>query len=631
MNTASLSPDIEYLREKSAALPRQPGVYIMKNAAGKVIYVGKSRSLRDRVSQYFHGAHDPKTARMAASVHDFRFITCDTEMEALALENSLIKQYTPKYNIRLKDAKSYPYIRIGTPEKGNGEEWPRITMSRKRTPDGSRYFGPYSASATVFSVIGQLERTLKLPSCKRRFPADIGKERPCVYYQMGRCMGVCTGEVSREDYDAALDQAAGILRGGTRDVIAGLTAKMLLASEELEFERAARYRDAIEGLRKLGERQKAVGSPDVECDVIGLHLTSVDDLTFKDCAAVFYIRSGYIADSEHFLFGGDEITAEEGAGDSPFSVFLMSLYQSREFIPGEILLSFEIPDHDRDVLETYFSERSGRKVEIRTPKRGASKYLCDMAVQDAARHSENRAKQDRDGERTLASLAALLKLEVLPERIEAYDISNLGDEHITCGMVVCDGGKMKKSEYRTFRIRAAAGQDDYAAMTEALSRRLAHMGRPDDGMSAVPDLILLDGGRGHVSVVKEMMAREGYDLPVFSMVKDEHHKTRTLCDEEGEINIARQADVFRLIYSIQEEVHRYSVSRMTGAKRKTLKTSSLESIRGIGPAKAKAILKTLGTVSAVREADREALASVPGLSAKDADAVFLHFHPDKAE
>jgi len=631
MNTATLSPNIDHLREKSAALPRQPGVYIMKNAAGKVIYVGKSRSLRDRVSQYFHGAHDPKTTRMAASVHDFRFITCDTEMEALALENSLIKQYTPKYNIKLKDAKSYPYIRIGIPEKGDAEEWPRIAMSRKRTPDGSRYFGPYSGTATVFSVIGQLERTLKLPSCKRKFPADIGKERPCVYYQMGRCMGVCTGEVSREDYDAALDQAAGILRGGTRDVIAGLTAKMLRASEELEFERAARYRDAIAGLRKLGERQKAVGSPDVECDVIGLHLTSVDELTFKDCAAVFYVRSGYIADSEHFLFGGDEITAEneDEAGDSPFSVFLMSLYQSREFIPGEILLSFEIPDHDRDVLERYFTERSGRKVEIRTPKRGASKYLCDMAVQDAARHSENRAKQEKDGERTLASLASLLKLEVLPERIEAYDISNLGDEHITCGMVVCAEGKMKKSEYRTFNIRSTTGQDDYAAMTEALSRRLAHMGQEGDGMSAVPDLILLDGGRGHVSVIKEMMAREGYEIPVFGMVKDEHHKTRTLCDEEGEINIARQADVFRLVYGIQEEVHRYSVARMTGQKRKTLKTSSLEAIRGIGPAKAKNLLKSLGTVTAIKEASRETLASVPGISEKDAEEIYLHFHPNR--
>ena len=620
-----LSPKIEYLREKAAALPRTPGVYIMQNEAGRVIYVGKSRSLRDRVSQYFHGDHDPKTARMAASVYDFRFITCGTEMEALALENSLIKQYTPKYNIRLKDAKSYPYVKINI-----RDPWPRITMNRKRATDGSLYFGPYSSTATVFSVISQLERTLKIPSCKRRFPEDIGRERPCVYYQIGRCMGVCTGEVKEEDYRAAIDAAAGILRGGTRDVIAAAREKMLRASDALEFEQAARYRDEIESLKKLGERQKAVGAPDVECDVIGLHLTAVEEVRFRDCISVFYVRSGYIADSEHFLIGGEEIAAgrDEEDDDSPLSAFLMSLYQSREYIPGEILLSFDLPEHDRALLEAYFTDRSGHRVEVRTPKRGASKTLCDMAVTDAARHAENHEKRDRDDERTLASLAGLLHLEVLPERIEAYDISNLGDEHITCGMVVCQSGKMKKSEYRTFTIRGNDTQDDYAAMTEAIGRRLAHIGKPDDSMSAMPDLILLDGGRGHVSVVSELMAREGIEIPVFGMVKDEHHKTRTLCDREGEINIARQADVFRLIYGIQEEVHRYSVARMTGAKRKTLRSSSLEKIRGIGPAKAKALLKSLGTLGAVKKAERDTLAAVPGISSADADAVFRHFHPE---
>ena len=258
---SEISKNIDHLREKSAALPRTPGVYIMQNEAGKVIYVGKSRSLRDRVSQYFHGAHDPKTEKMAASVHDFRFITCDTEMEALALENSLIKQYTPKYNIKLKDAKSYPYIRINIKSL-----WPRITMTRKRIPDGSLYFGPYSSTSTVYGAIAQLERTLGIPTCKKSFPEDIGKERPCVYYQIGRCMGVCTGNVDPADYREAIERAAGILRGGTRDVILELTKKMTDASEELEFESAARYRDAIEALRKLGERQKAVGSPDVSSD-----------------------------------------------------------------------------------------------------------------------------------------------------------------------------------------------------------------------------------------------------------------------------------------------------------------------------------------------------------------------------
>ena len=592
----------------------------MQNESGQVIYVGKSRSLRDRVSQYFHGSHDSKTAKMASHVHDFRFITCDTEMEALALENSLIKQHTPKYNIKLKDAKSYPYIKINIKS-----QWPRITMTRKRIPDGSLYFGPYSSTSTVFSAIHQIERTLGIPTCKKKFPEDIGKERPCVYYQIGRCVGVCTGKIENGEYRRMIEEAADILRGGTRDVIKKLTEEMMEASDNLEFETAARHRDSIEALRKLGERQKAVGSPDVECDVIGLHLTGFEgaDVKFRDCATVFYIRSGYIADSEHFLFGGDEITLDDSddiesdTGDSPLSSFLMSLYQSREYIPGEILLSFEIPEHDRLLLSDYLSEKADHKVTVRTPKKGASKYLCDMAVTDAAKHSENSAKRDKNNERTLANLASALQLEVLPERIEAYDISNLGDEHITAGMVVAVEGKLKKSEYRTFNIKFKSSQDDYAAMEEAISRRLAHIGEEGGSMSDYPDLILLDGGQGHVSVIKKLLEERGFDIPVFGMVKDEHHKTRTLTDGEYEINIARQADVFRLIYGIQEEVHRYSVSRMTNAKRKTLKTSSLEKIKGIGH---------FGSFAELKNADESALALVSGVSQKDAAEIYKHFH-----
>ncbi len=615
------------LREKSAALPRTPGVYIMQNENGQVIYVGKSRSLRDRVSQYFHGSHDTKTSQMAASVYDFRFITCDTEMEALALENSLIKQYTPKYNIKLKDAKSYPYIKIGIKSP-----YPRITMTRTRLPDGALYFGPYSSTSTVFTAIAQLERTLGIPSCKRRFPEDIGKDRPCIYYQIGRCMGVCTGEVSQEEYRETIERAAEILRGGTREVIAALTKKMLRASDELEFEEAARCRDSIEALRKLGERQKAVGNPTTECDVIGLHLVKFDgdNVSFRDCATVFYIRSGYITDSEHFVFGRDEITlsgeiAEDEDGDSPLSSFVMSLYQSREYIPSEIFLSFELPEHDRLLLSDYLSEKAGRRVTIKTPKKGASKYLCAMAVKDASDHSANYVKHESDREKTLVTLAQLLCLEVVPERIEAYDISNLGDEHITAGMVCAVDGKLRKSEYRSFNIKSTDSQDDYASMTEAISRRLSHIGEENGSMSICPDLILLDGGKGHVSVIKELLKNEGYEIPVFGMVKDEHHKTRTLTDEENELNIARHPDVFRLIYEIQEEVHRYTVGRMTGAKRKTLKTSSLEKIHGIGPAKSKLLLSHFGSLTALKNASEGDIAEVNGISKTDAENIYNYF------
>ncbi len=624
---------LQYLRDKAAVLPRSPGVYIMHNAAGDVIYVGKSRSLRDRVSQYFHGAHDTKTAKMASSVYEFRFVTCNTEMEALALENSLIKQYTPKYNIKLKDSKSYPYIRISMKE-----QYPRITVTRKRVADGSLYFGPYSSTQTVYSVIASLERTLGIPTCRKQFPEAIGKERPCVFAQIGRCIGLCTGKVSELEYREIIERAAIILRGGTHDVIADLTEKMNRAAEELEFEEAARCRDSIAALRKLGEKQKAVGSPDVECDVIGLHLTTFEnaDVKFKDCASVFYIRSGYISDSEHFLFGSDEVlsreTMEDDTEDSPLSAFLVGLYQSREYIPKEILLAFELPDHDIDLLTEYLSARAEHRVTIRTPKRGAGKYLCDMASQDAKTHAENARKRENNTEKTLVNLASLLQLEVYPTRIEAYDISNLGSEHITAGMITIVDGKFKKSDYRTFKMKNQAQPDDYAAMSEVISRRLAHIAenKEGDALAEAPDLILLDGGKGHVGVITELLSSLGYEIPVFGMVKDEHHKTRTITTADDEVNIARRPDVFKLIYGIQEEVHRYTVGAMTHAKRKTLTTSTLESIPGIGPKKAKLLMAHFSSFQALKNASADALSEIDGISRSDADAIYTHFHTTKA-
>ena len=623
--------NLDYLREKASALPRQPGVYIMQNSSGTVIYVGKSRSLRDRVSQYFHGAHEPKTARMADSVADFRFITCDTEMEALALENSLIKQYKPKYNIKLKDAKSYPYITIDIKS-----EWPTVKMTRKRLADGSLYFGPYSSTAVIYSVIPQVLKSLKLPSCKRKFPEEIGKGRPCIYYQMGKCSGACIGKVTQQEYRELIGRAAEIFKGGTSAVIASLRDEMDRASENLEFESAARYRDTIANLEKLGERQKAVDAPDTEYDVIGLHLNRFDggSVRFRDSAAVFYVRSGYIADSEHFIFGNDEIMQADdgGAGsDSPMTAFIMSLYQGREYIPSEILLSFDMTDGDTALLSEYLSDRAGRKVSVRIPKKGKKRELCLMAEGDAARHSENEAKGEEKTESVLADLASLLGLEVLPERIEAYDISNLGSEFITCGMAVCLNGKMKKGEYRTFRIRGTDGQDDYAAMAEALTRRLSHIGRENDSMSRAPDLIFLDGGTEHVAAMKRIPEIAGCGIPVFGLVKDGHHKTRTITDESGEIDISRHQDVFRLVYGIQEEMHRYSVSRMSGAKRKTLKRSVLENINGIGPSKAGKLIRHFGSLAKVREATGEELVSVPGITVRDAEAIRKHFGKDEKE
>ncbi len=609
---------LSHLRSKAAALPRVPGVYIMRSASGKVIYVGKSRSLRDRVSQYFHGAHDVKTARMAGSVHDFDFIVCDTEMEALALENRLIKQHTPKYNIRLKDAKSYPYIRLSM-----GDEYPRLSMTRSRVGDDSLYFGPYSGVSTVFSIIHTLESTLGLPSCKRVFPRDIGRERPCVYRQMGKCVGVCAGDVDKDEYAALVRCAIQILRGGTKEAVASLEERMNDAAENLRFEEAARCRDSITALKRLGEKQKAVGSPDFECDVIAL---ARDDA--GDCASVFYVRGGYIADSEHFVFAPDAITAgEDGEEDSPLSAFILGLYQSREYIPKEILLSFSMPEEEISVLSACLSERAGHRITVRTPQRGDARQLCLMAERDAARHGENQRKREEGDMKVLVRLASLLELETVPERIEVYDISNLGSEHITAGMIVSENGRFKKSDYRYFKIRSVAGApDDYASMREVILRRVAHLTDDGGSYSIRPDLILLDGGRGHVAVVREALREIGVDIPVFGLVKDEHHKTRTVVGEEEEIGIARDTLVFPFLYKLQEEVHRFTVSGMSAAKRKTLRTSSLEKVKGIGPAKAKALLQHFGTLTNMRSASVSDIETVKGVSRSEAESVYEFLH-----
>ena len=611
---------IERLLSKANTLPLTPGVYIMKDKAGKVIYVGKSRKLKNRVSQYFQNSEkNLKTMKMVSLVHDFDYYLCDTEIEALTLENRMIKQYSPKYNIRLKDSKSYPYIKV------TGGEYPSIVYTRKRTSDkGARYFGPYSGTGTVFSVINLLQKSLGIPSCKRSFPRDIGKERPCLYYQMGQCLGVCTGRVSTEEYGETIKCAINILRGNTSAARRELEEQMAKYAEEEKFEVAARCRDAIFALNSLSEKQKVVAAPDADKDVFALYS---DD----SCSviSVFNIREGAVTDKMEFYFGADQI-ADEGTMPS----FIGDYYLKREYIPHEVLLDFQMDEEDRGMLSEYLGKMAERKVELRTPERGDMRTLCRMVyanAKDKAKLYKLNAEKD---ESTLVLLASMLGLEVIPERIEAYDISNLGSEHKTCGMVVCVDGKLRRSDYRSFNIKTVEGVDDYGSMREALARRLAHLSDvpsdtlSDDGgaFSERPDLILLDGGKGHVSTIRSLMREMKIDIPVFGMVKDDFHKTRALCDEDSEISIAREQSVFSLIYRIQEEVHRFSVSRMDTAKRKTLTTSSLEKISGIGKTKAKVLLTYFGGLSGVRNASREELASARGISRRDADNIYEYFH-----
>ena len=606
--------ELKILLEKANALPHRPGVYIMKNAQGKVIYVGKSRKLKSRVSQYFQNSEkNPKTALMVRAVKDFDYYVCDTEIEALSLENTLIKQYNPKYNIRLKDAKSYPYIKI------TDELYPRLVMTRNRGESG-RYFGPYSGTSTVFSVINTLSSILGLPTCTRKFPRDIGKERPCIYYQMNKCSGVCNGNVDVEEYLERIKHAAEILRGNTAAVKRELTERMYSYAEDERYELAAKCRDTIAALDRLGQKQKVVAPSDTEHDVIGLYN---DELCSS--VSVFFIRDGAVSDKEEFVFGADRILDEQNV-----SSFICELYQIREYIPKSILLSFSLEDEELETLSQYLTERAGRKVTVRTPERGENKTLCAMVRDNAAERAKNyRAEAEKD-EKILLRLAELLNLETYPERIEAYDISNLGHEHITAGMIVTEGTKFKKSDYRSFKIGSVKeGADDYQSMREALSRRLAHLSDESGSFSKLPDLILLDGGKGHVSVVRELLSEMGIDIPVFGMVKDDYHKTRALCTDSEEISIAKENALFVFIYKIQEEVHRFTVSKMDSAKRKTLTKSSLTKIDGIGDAKAKILLRALGGYNAVKNAPFETLASVKGISIANARSIREYFDAQK--
>ena len=607
MPASGLSEDrLERLRESARELPYQPGVYIMHNSDGKIIYIGKSKSLHNRVCSYFFSSHhNTKTARMVSQVWYFEYILTDTEIEALALENRLIKLHTPRYNIRLKDCKSYPYIKVDL-----GLSYPTVTVTRSRIGDRAKYFGPYSGTDAAYTILRTVQTVFGIPSCKRSFPRDIGKERPCLYAQMGRCIAPCSGKVSEEEYGEVIRDVLAFLRGSFSEVRRSLTERMNKASENLFFETAAIYRDRINALSKLWQRQKVVGAPGTEYDVFGMYEDEANA-----AVSVFYVRDGSITDRDSFNFGAGALL---DSGD--IAAALCDLYSRREYIPANILLDFKLETNDVELLEAYLGERAGRRVHVRMPERGEQKQLCTLATENSREYLRRVSAENAKNTDTLVALAGLLALEVVPERIEAFDISNMGNDNITAGMIACVGGRFEKKLSRSYPIRSTGGrQDDYASMREAVHRRYQH---PEDGM---PDLILVDGGEGHVSVVRAQLEADGIDIPVFGMVKDSFHKTRAITDGEREISIARSREVYNLIFRIQEEVHRFTVSRMSGSKRRTLRHSSLEAIPGIGPAKAKVLMTHFGTLSALSYAEEDSIASVPGINRRDAAAVREYF------
>ena len=605
----------EELLKKANDLPLCPGVYVMRSQSGKVIYVGKSRKLKNRVSQYFQNStKNIKTERMVASVWDFDYYICNTEIEALSLENTLIKQYTPRYNIRLKDAKSYPYIKI------TKEEYPRIIFTRKREGDKAGYFGPYTGTSTVFAIMNLLQKTLGIPSCNRKFPRDIGKERPCVYHQMHQCCGLCTGKVSAEEYGELIKCASDILRGNTASAKQKLEKQMLEYAEKEMYEAAASCRDTIVALDKIKQRQHVRASPDTDEDVIALYTDDVCSV-----AAILYVREGAVNAKSEFVFGSESIADESGMVS-----FICDHYKMSEYIPKNIYLSFALDDEDRLLLEEYLGERAEHRVYVKTPERGEQKKLCDLAIANAREKAREHSAKCASDSDTLVRLAQILELEVIPERIESYDISNIGAEFKTAGMVVCENGEFLKSDYRTFRIKSVEGTDDYASMREAIARRIEHLSDESGAYSKRPDLILLDGGRGHVHTIRELLRELGRDdIPVFGMVKDDFHRTRALCDESEEYDVSGDRGLFTYIYKIQEEVHRFTVSKMQGAKRKTVRRSVLENIPGIGAEKAKNLLKHFGTVAKVKTATRDELCSVKGITIANAMEIEKYYKDKK--
>ena len=597
------------LKEKANQLPLSPGVYIMKNRDGNIIYIGKSKVLRNRVGQYFSDtAKDSlKTEKMVSRVYDFDYMLTETEIEALALENKLIKQHKPKFNIRLKDSKSYPYIAMTAKE-----EFPRVYVTRTRKNDGAEYFGPYSGIKTAYTILNTAYSAFGIPNCKLKFPEDIGKRKPCIYYEMGRCSAPCAGKITSDEYKERISELKPFLRGNYSSVAKSVKEKMQFASENFRYEAAAVYRDSLRSLENLRERQKVVGKPGTDFDVFAVH-----DGKTASCLFCFSIRDGAIHDSIHHIFGANEIPDSDGIVSC-----ISDVYEKSDFVPNNIYTSFDLGG-ESEILSAYIFDRTGKETKISTPKRGYIKALADTALENARQFvTEYEAEASAD-EEVLIKLAQMAKLEVVPERIEAYDISNLGNENIIGGMICLVNGKFSKPNYRLYKMRDVKTEDDYASMAETVKRRLLH---PE---LDYPDLLLIDGGLGHVHVVQNVLDELGIEIPVLGMVKDEYHKTRALVNDEGEISISREQSVFVFIYKIQEEIHRFTVSKMMAGKRKTLKRSVLENIPGIGPGKAAKLLAHFSSLKNLSNASAEEIAKCPTVSAKDAERIAEYFRRKK--
>lgn len=603
------------IEEELKKLPAKPGVYLMHDARDTIIYVGKAVSLKNRVRQYFQASRNKgvKIEQMVTQIAWFEYIVADSELEALVLECNLIKEHRPKYNTMLKDDKAYPFIKVTVQE-----DFPRVLFARRMKKDKSRYFGPYTSAGAVKDSIELIRKLYRLRSCSRRLPQDQGKERPCLYYHIKQCDAPCQGYISKEDYRKKINGALEFLNGNFKDVLKELEKKMMEASEEMRFEDAMEYRDLMESVRQIGERQKITGSDGEDKDIIALAVDGEDAV-----AQVFFIREGKLIGRDHFYL---RIARGDTRGQILDS-FIKQFYAGTPYLPKELMVQEEL--EDQEVLEEWLSRRRGQKVHIRVPKKGTKEKLVEMAQKNAEiilRQDRERLKREEG--RTIGAMKEIQNWLGLSDlvRIEAFDISNISGFQSVGSMVVYEKGKPKKNDYRKFRIKSVQGPNDYASMEEVLTRRFVRGMEESSGFERLPDLLMMDGGRGQVNIAQQVLDKLGLQIPVCGMVKDDRHRTRGLYFNNVEIPIDRSSEGFKLITRIQDEAHRFAIEYHRLLRSKGQVHSILDDIPGIGPARRKELMRSFKTIEEIAAASTEELSSLPSMNEKVAQQVYDFFH-----
>ncbi|MBE7050594.1 MAG: excinuclease ABC subunit UvrC [Ruminococcaceae bacterium] len=611
------------IEEKLKTLPDKSGVYIMKNSDGEIIYVGKAKILKNRVRQYFKTKnHTLKVARMVENIADFEYIITDSENEALILENNLIKENMPKYNILLKDDKTYPFIKITV-----NDDFPQIYVTRRVIRDGARYFGPYCSNSDLKEILELISEVFFIRKCKKHICEDKPDKRPCLYHQLGKCKAPCSGHISKEEYRKNVYRAIDFLNGKYDDITQELQRRMKESANEFDFETAAMWRDRINALSIINQKQKIVSATGSDCDAIAVY--NADDIA---CVEVFFIRSGKVVGKEHYFLSN---TSDSQSGEI-ISEFIKQYYDSSSFIPKEIIVQSDFDD--RETIEFWLSEKTNRSVHLTVPKIGDKLKLISMISSNAKKeHSEHQLKIMRSisfKNNALTSLQNLTNLENPPLLIEAYDISNISGSAKVGAMVTFKDGKPCKDKYRNFKIKYVSGQDDYSCMKEVLERRIEKgllekekcAEEKDCKFLPFPDLILIDGGEGHMNVGINVVKSYNLNIPVFGIVKDNHHRTNALMSENGQIEVDKSSETFMLLTQIQDEMHRRAITYHRKLRdNSTLKTELLK-IGGIGEKKAKVLLKAFRSVKRIKDASFEEIASVNGIDKTSAENVYAYFN-----